>query len=441
MPIGQGANSWVNAFYEDTTDNMLYIGGWFLTFDSDTVWGIVKYDGQDAVPLGTGQFPCGNACPGIVSIEKYNNDIYVAGAMSGMEGDTTGGFSRWNGTSWDSLGYLQDFYGDPADLADLEVYNGELYMCGTISYINGQPATGVAKWDGVQFTDLGFPYTSTGGSPCNLLKLQHYNGDLIVVSTGCYDQFGGAHKLWKYDGVTWDTMDFNINGFGVGDIDVYNGELYVAGLFDTLGGNPGNYIVGWDGSQLRDVGGGLWNGGANAQVFDLEVWNGRLYAAGLFTEAGGIPAKHLAYWDGVEWCTNGGDFLNGVYEIGHLNDTMIVACHTHVDGIQVNRIAKWVGGSYVDTCGLIATSVFEPNHPDPILLYPNPASEFINIEMEGYHEVCNYKLYLVSGQIVLSGQFTGSAVQLSLNGLCSGYYLLNIETENSVTVRKILVTE
>ena len=47
----------------------------------------------------------------------------------------------------------------------------------------------------------------------------------------------------------------------------------------------------------------------------LAVYDGELYAAGLFTQVGSISANHIARWDGTEWAGMGQGRNNVVFAL------------------------------------------------------------------------------------------------------------------------------
>jgi hypothetical protein len=64
-----------------------------------------------------------------------------------------------------------------------------------------------------------------------------------------------------------------------------------------MGGTPAGYIAGWDSSAWQALGEGV-NERVEALAVDAQ---GDLYAAGFFTEAGGLAVEHAARWDGTAW--------------------------------------------------------------------------------------------------------------------------------------------
>ena len=74
-----------------------------------------------------------------------------------------------------------------------------------------------------------------------------------------------------------------------------SGNLYAGGVFTTAGGVPANYVAKWDGNIWSALGSGT-NSIVRALQFDL---SGNLYACGEFTTAGGVPANRVAEVDFV----------------------------------------------------------------------------------------------------------------------------------------------
>ena len=71
-----------------------------------------------------------------------------------------------------------------------------------------------------------------------------------------------------------------------------------------------------------------------------------------------------------------------------------------------------------------------------IKIYPVPSTYKLTIEVEGIR--ANYKMYDISGDIILEDTFTRST-KVSLRNMAKGTYLLNITTEKGSTTKKILV--
>ena len=77
---------------------------------------------------------------------------------------------------------------------------------------------------------------------------------------------------------------------------VYNGSLYVGGLFTTAGGVTVNNIAKYNDqtNQFSNIG---QTTGVDNTVRALAVYNGSLYVGGLFTTAGGVSVNRIAKYD------------------------------------------------------------------------------------------------------------------------------------------------
>src|SRR5207249_3597877 len=77
--------------------------------------------------------------------------------------------------------------------------------------------------------------------------------------------------------------------------------VFVGGDFSVAGGLPANHVAQWDGTNWTALGTGV-----NDSVLALAVDTaGSLYAGGSFTRAGSSPANSIGRWDGSSWSALG----------------------------------------------------------------------------------------------------------------------------------------
>ncbi|MCA9753599.1 MAG: hypothetical protein KC591_15500, partial [Gemmatimonadetes bacterium] len=123
---------------------------------------------------------------------------------------------------------------------------------------------------------------------------------------------GGDVVAW--DGNTWIDPAFSTDDriTRIEALDLGGGpELYVAGEFSQIGGIPANHIAKWDGVTWSALGSGI-----NVGYFlDFQTWDpdgpgpspAVLVVAGeSLTLAGGVPVDRVAQWDGSAWSDLGG---------------------------------------------------------------------------------------------------------------------------------------
>jgi hypothetical protein len=128
-------------------------------------------------------------------------------------------------------------------------------------------------------------------------------------------------------------------------------NIYIGGHFEiswhdptfSFGTNCYN-IMCFDGTYDRIVGTGL-----NSNVVAMAVLSTNLYVAGLFTNAGGITASHIAMWDGNSWFAVGGGVVGSgtISSLTTIGDDLYAGGNfTNMGGVPVARIAKWDGTNW-----------------------------------------------------------------------------------------------
>ena len=107
------------------------------------------------LPLGPGiqgGFGAGRA------LAVYNNELYVSGSIPIAAGNAGHGIMRWDGQQFHPVGTgfqgLDGTYASLVGASELEVYDGKLWACGTFSYAGNVPCPGIAYWDGARWCGL-----------------------------------------------------------------------------------------------------------------------------------------------------------------------------------------------------------------------------------------------------------------------------------------------
>jgi hypothetical protein len=199
-------------------------------------------------------------------------------------------------------------------------------------------------------TDLGGIFVSTV-----------YNGNLIVA--GQFDTAGGvpAANIAEWNGTSWSALGQGIklrpaewNGTGgiVLGLAEYNGELYASGDFDSAGGVATSNIARWNGTSWSPVGTGIPSyeilgpyDTVATGISSMAVYNGRLYVSGSFFTAGGVTSSNIASWDGSTW-----------YPVG-TGITGPVPQATGIEYITVINGKLYAGGDFETASGLPATNI------------------------------------------------------------------------------------
>ncbi len=128
-----------------------------------------------------------------------------------------------------------------------------------------------------------------------------------------------------------------------------NGDIVIGGVFTQAGGVPASHIARWNGSAWSALGAGV-----DLNVRSLtEHPNGDLIAAGDFTLAGGVAVNRIARWDGSAWHALGTGVSSpsspyGLYAVATLANGDLVAggFFQQAGSSAANAIARWDGSTW-----------------------------------------------------------------------------------------------
>ncbi len=261
------------------------------------------------------------------AVTMHNGRIYASGVASA----TNVALMVWDGAQWTAQ---CQFYGTlQAAVYDLAFVNDTLYAAGVFTNVNGVAATNLAKWDGTNWSSVGFQK----GTPYSLAV----NGGTLYVG-GSFTNVGAVamKNVGSYDGAAWHAL-----GAGLGDTNVTivyalaatNATLYAGGVFTNSGSSVlSSNVARWDGASWSPVGGGL-----TTVVYSLATKGTELYAAGLFGGSG------LAKFDGSSWSACGSGFNANAQSVAVLGNLVCVAgSFTTVNSTSMARFAAWNGTSW-----------------------------------------------------------------------------------------------
>ena len=372
----------------------LVVAGNFNTIGGVAAQNIAQYDPSSATwsPLGSG------IAATVLSLAVYDGQV-----VAGCVGDNNVGtfdqtVRRWTGSAWVSLPAT-----NTGNVYDMAVYNGSLYIAGTFvtqfvvsgsnpGYYIARYNPGANLWEAVD--EAGF------GSQTNtaVRALQEYNGELYAAgwkaSAGSIT--GSAINISHGFGIgagSWTTITGGTDPGGIYDLDIFSGELLIAGGFLEVNGVTCRNFAGWNGSSFHAFQGGvtsttggstIWSvtihngiciggdfttaggttvnrvafwppggsawqalgGGIDSSVYDLTSYRGELIAVGSFTNAGG-PANDIAHWNGTSWAAFGGGNASYVLAYTNFNGRLVAGGSFHQPTLSLgtaNNIAGWSGG-------------------------------------------------------------------------------------------------
>jgi hypothetical protein len=435
----------IRGFYTDTVDDVLYIMGSFARMNGDTMQSIAKYDGSNFSQVqNIGVTSCSSlpGCPYVIFTERINDTIYLSGAMDEMDSIEVNGIARLYNNHWDSLqsGLHNEFGSSSGYIADMVEFEGQLIACGGFYSIGDSVCLGTAVWAGEKWHCLPNPPLSDGSS-CSNNCMAIYQGELYMGGN-CHDSIENPNDVFRWNGNGWDAIGINSNMADISKMLVYKGELYVSGSMSLNAGDPGDNIARWNGTQWNSVGGGTDNG-----IADMKIIEDELYVVGQFAQAGtpgnSIPAKNIAKWDGEKWCGFASDFNYGIGALGYYNDTIYVGgSFSEVDGMAIDRLAKWIGGDFVDTCNTPITGIPTVGFGatvNEVNLFPNPASSQVIIAANNITIITIYNLL---GVLVYEKKYASkvNGTTLNLSALGTGNYIVRVATSEKIVYKKLVLS-
>jgi len=346
---GRESNIIINDLVVDSQDH-LYAGGYFyLIMDDRYVGYVARWDGTTWTLLGNGM----NHTVYHLAVDGQEN-LYAGGEFT-LAGDVPANrIAKWDGNSWNALG--NGLGGDAPVIADMEAdHNGNVYVTGQFASAGDIPVQLIAMWDGTEWSDLA-PGTRSGwfeGEVGSIFDLSVGTNDDLYAG-GSFRTIDGleAHNIARWDGVSWTALSTPA-GNGVNErvfaVTVDEKEqVFVGGFFTNAGGLPANHIARWDGkawfSWMEEGESGIDNM-VDTLVVDRD---GTLYAGGYFTTAGKVLANHIARWDGKEWNSLGKGVNASVRDLVLDNQGILYVggAFTTAGDLNTSRIARWDGTTW-----------------------------------------------------------------------------------------------
>ena len=317
------ANGTIYTMASDKAGN-LFIGGTFKTVDSLPIPALARWNGSSWSQLGAGL--AGNM---FQITFAPNGDLVVAGQSSGGSSLV----SRWNGTAWT---YPYTF--NLMNLSSVCIDSANTVYIGGAA---GADSMNVQVWNG---TKMVRPAPQSIGTVSRLVC--EPGQPLIVVGSGLKPQKGGVGSLGVsilQDGA-WHALYKGLNGPVATMAKDKQGNLYVAGEFDTDGDKLLRGIAKFDGTTFTALGAGLHNYAMTLLVDTA----GHLIAGGGIDTVDGQVVKNIALWDGSSWSAMGSGFDNRVLRLVNAPDGSVYAAGEFRNSgtVPMRGLAHWTGAAW-----------------------------------------------------------------------------------------------
>lgn len=346
----QGIISSIACFTIDTINDMLYAGGGFVRTGKVKSYGISKFNGTKWLGCNSGLTPTSNV---VYSMQAVNDTVYFTGWFNYADGIRLRNVAKWidSKLTWEPVG--NGIEGGDFDLGPMLVDGNDIYVSGNFRKVENKDDTVsvnfITRWDGEKWNDMDagirrednrrpvinqitkidsliyvlgmFDYAGDIDSPniaiWNPTEQKWIEHDLKVVGTinrifkdgnflyfvGSFNQAGdieNAHNIARFDitSRTWSKLADGTSGL-VTSIVKWGDDIYIGGRFEYASSVKCNsvakYVIEED--RFYSLGSGITSGTNLGRVSDMIVYKNDLYFGGTFTIAGGIhSSSNFAKW-------------------------------------------------------------------------------------------------------------------------------------------------
>lgn len=173
-----------------------------------------------------------------------------------------------------------------------------------------------------------------------------WRGGLVVGGEFALAGVVPARNIAWWDGTDWRDLGGGLDG-PVRCLAVVGDTLVVGGNFGHAGDIAAPGIARWTGERWITMGAGL-TGENSGGVQALATYRGTLVAVGGFTQSGPAPMAGAAWWDGAEWHALGPGFEHGAGGLAAVyRDRLYVAgSFDGVEGAPAHGLAAWDGAHW-----------------------------------------------------------------------------------------------
>lgn len=258
-----------------------------------------------------------------------------------------------------------------------------LFVGGTFTTAGGVTVSGLARWDGTAWHDVGGGVTGDSAS-VYALAVVDLDGDwktpALLYVGGDFTTAGAipAANIACWNGSTWSELGLGTAGnFGLVralaafPTDPTGARLYAGGDFTSAGGVTLNYIARWNGKTWSALDSTV---GTSGGVFALQPFDDgsgpALFVGGAFFSAGTAPMSNtskIARWSGTAWSSLGTGLNADVHALaiwdsdGPGPTTPVLAAggaftSTVGGGTVMNRVGTWNGVAWSPLGGGLGTS-------------------------------------------------------------------------------------
>ncbi|MBA2611182.1 MAG: T9SS type A sorting domain-containing protein [Bacteroidetes bacterium] len=432
---------------------------------------------------------CGKGLNGQV-YGLYNDTVIkkliVSGWFTMADGKPYNGLATWDGVKFDSLGknnpYPNGFRKEPFIqyknklyvfgidkylysfnyqtkiwtqipgkydnlIRDFTIYNNDLIIVGDFKKVGNTVVKNIIKFNGTNYDTLPKPIFSGFIFTAEVYKNELYIG-------GNFDQFSPYTGIAKFNGTSWVKVSNNTALTGasqeVWDLVIYNNKLFITGNWAFTNGIFQPSLATWDGQNWGNIGTMIFNGGIPAANSTFKIYNNKLYVIGGFDSINNIKTANIAVWNDTIWC--GVKMINNtglqIAPIENYNNQWYIAGNQTMIADTVEITASMIPdtinglGRYIGNNGKLERNCFDkPIIKPDFSIYPNPFSDKITINTSTTDPTTLKKITLINmlGQKVFYLEFYQNNISIDLPQLLDGTYIAELYLNNQLSFRTKLL--
>jgi Secretion system C-terminal sorting domain len=443
-----GGYSSIRNIYADQQANKIYVSGnlfnsengEFETCESVTS-GVSMWNGKRFTNLNGGRYFHQGW-----EITKFKNDIFCSAPIPIYPNNTSDGFYKWNGLSWDTL------YNAPnSRVVCSKEINGELWVGGWFDKCGVEESFMLCKIDGQNFYALNnvFPLQDD-----NFISSMDFLNDTLYVA-GDFRNWGinGEDSISTiakfYNNRLYGIKPYlaSISGINYDCLVNFKNELYLGGIMRFEGEDTIHYLLKYDGEKFSRV--GTPDMQLNQQPSCMKVYNNELYILGIFSKLGEQEAQQLVKWDGENYTILNTDtifsrsgFPNTILsatDFDILNDTLYVVGSFYRIGNDTMRCIAKLNRALSDPANILSPT------ENSLTIYPNPSSYEVTFgySLSRFTNV-KFNIYDIRGRLVKkiekgkkeAGKYVFEKVDISI--LANGIYFVQLQIDSESITKKIL---
>jgi hypothetical protein len=402
----------------------LYAGGNFVYAGSLQVNAIAKWNGQTWSFVSDSGLAIGHI---IYSFAVYNGQLYATGS----DNDSTAFICEYTGSSWTTIGTgtgVNTFA--PIMGYTLSVYNGNLYVGGTFTYINGISCNGIGKWNGTSWVNAGTAFANGNFYPgIGIYVLSVINNKLYAGGYFTSINSDTLNEVAVWDDMNWAAMGNNLSsayiGNGVTAITEFNNNIYIGGVGIQTTDSGSHFsnmslVAKWNGSEWGDVNNGYVTNVNAMLAYDSTLIIGSALSGGnnQGNTLGQLRGDTVGVWPNSDFILNAPEDVLGnfgsAYCFASYNGYLILGGYFSSDGNNNY-------GSIVEFTSV--TGIKKITQGALPVIYPNPSATTLilqNLTIGSPVRVTN-----VLGQEFIKTTASGTNMSLDISALAPGLYLVN----------------